>query len=78
MDRWYQVFREGQTETILARGRQRSAILGQSVDVLAGEERWRGLAMDLDADGALLVREEDGGVRRVLAGDVSIQQVLTR
>ena len=73
MDRWYQVFREGQTETILAHGRQRSAILGQSVDVLAGEERWRGLAMDLDADGALLVREEDGGVRRVLAGDVSIR-----
>jgi hypothetical protein len=43
------------------------------VDVLAGEERWRGLAMDLDADGALLVWEGDGGVRRVLAGDVSIR-----
>lgn len=73
LDRWYQVFGEGKTGTILAQGRQRSATLGRSVDVLAGEERWRGLAMDLDADGALLVREGDGGVRRVLAGDVSIR-----
>lgn len=78
MDRWYQVFREGKSETILAHGRQRSATLGQSVDVIAGEERWRGLAVDLDADGALLVREEDGGVRRVLAGDVSIRETFTR
>ncbi|MBI4840574.1 MAG: biotin--[acetyl-CoA-carboxylase] ligase [candidate division NC10 bacterium] len=73
MDRWYQVFRQGQTGTILAHGRQRSATLGESVDVLAGEERWRGRAVDLDADGALLVQEEGGAVRRVQAGDVSIR-----
>ncbi len=73
MDRWYQVFREGNCERILAHGRQRSATLGQSVDVLAGEERWRGRAVDLDADGALLVQEEGGAVRRVQAGDVSIR-----
>lgn len=78
LDRWYRVFREGQTGIILAQGRQRSATLGQSVDVLAGEERWRGLAVDLDADGALLVQEEAGGVRRVLAGDVSIRHASPR
>jgi BirA family biotin operon repressor/biotin-[acetyl-CoA-carboxylase] ligase len=43
------------------------------VDVLAGDERWSGLAVDLDADGALLVRKENGTVRRVVAGDVSIR-----
>ena len=73
LDRWYQVFREGQIESILAAGRERSATLGQAVDVLADEGRWRGLAVNLDADGALLVREEGGEIRRVLAGDVSIR-----
>ena len=73
LDRWYQVFREGDVEKILAAGRQRSATLGRPVDVLADEERWQGLAVDLDTDGALLVREEGGGVRRVIASDVSIR-----
>jgi BirA family biotin operon repressor/biotin-[acetyl-CoA-carboxylase] ligase len=73
LDRWYQAFSAGQTDAILASGRERSATLGRPVEVLAGAERWRGVALDLDTDGALLVREEAGGVRRVLASDVSIR-----
>jgi BirA family biotin operon repressor/biotin-[acetyl-CoA-carboxylase] ligase len=73
LDRWYQVFCEGRFEAILAGGRDRSATLGQPVEVLGGEGGWEGLAEDLDADGALLVREEGGGLRRVLASDVSIR-----
>ena len=73
LDRWYEVFRRGQFASILAAGRERSATLGRSVDVLADDGRWRGRAVDLDADGALLVREESGALRRVLAGDVSIR-----
>jgi BirA family biotin operon repressor/biotin-[acetyl-CoA-carboxylase] ligase len=72
-DDWYREFSAGRLETILARGRERSAILGSPVDVLTGDERWSGLAVDLDADGALLVRKENGTVRRVVAGDVSIR-----
>ncbi len=78
LDRWYQVFRVGGTETILAHGRGLSATLGQTVEVVAEEGRWRGLAVDLDGDGALLVQEEAGPVRRVIAGDVSIRQTLER
>lgn len=73
LDRWYRVFREGRIEAILAAGRGRSATLGHAVDVLEGGGRWQGTAVDLDGDGALLVREEGGAVRRVLAGDVSIR-----
>jgi len=73
LDRWYQIFRQRQIEAILAAGRERSATLGRPVDVLADEERWQGLAVDLDADGALLVREEGGELRRVVASDVSIR-----
>jgi len=51
--------------------------LGQTVEVEAEEGRWQGLAVDLDGDGALLVQEEAGAVRRVIAGDVSIRNVET-
>ena len=73
LDRWYLVFRQGRIESILAAGRERSATLGRPVDVLADEEGWQGVAVDLDADGALLVREESGEIRRVIASDVSIR-----
>jgi BirA family biotin operon repressor/biotin-[acetyl-CoA-carboxylase] ligase len=76
LDRWYRVFSEGDTERILAAGRERNATLGKAVDVVEGEARWRGLAVDLDGDGALLVREEGGEVRRVVAGEVSIREAL--
>jgi BirA family biotin operon repressor/biotin-[acetyl-CoA-carboxylase] ligase len=73
LDRWYGIFQQGGLASILAAGRERSATLGRPVDVLADEERWQGLAEDLDVDGALLVRGRSGDLRRVLAGDVSIR-----
>ncbi len=73
LDWWYREFSDGRSQIILARGRERSAILGSFVDVLTGDERWRGLAVDLDADGALLVQEASGALRRVVAGEVSIR-----
>ncbi len=73
LDRWYQVFCEHRSEAILERARQISATLGRPVEVVAAEERWEGLAVDLDADGALLVQEATGAFRRVLASDVSIR-----
>jgi BirA family biotin operon repressor/biotin-[acetyl-CoA-carboxylase] ligase len=73
LDWWYREFSEGRCQIILARGRERSAILGSPVDVLAGDERWSGLAVDLDADGALLVRDGRGEIRRVVSAEVSIR-----
>lgn len=48
--------------------RARSATLGRPVEVR--DERVRGVAEDLDHDGALLVRSDDGALVRVVAGDV--------
>ena len=73
LDRWYHTFREGSIETILTAARERSATLGRPVDVQWDGEGWQGVAVDLDADGALLVRLEGGEIRRVLASEVSIR-----
>ena len=73
MDRWYEVFCHKGTDSILQQARLRTATLGRPVTVLADDQRWQGIALDLDTDGALLVRDETGAVRRVLADDVSIR-----
>lgn len=72
-DQWYQVFSEGRTEAILDRGREWSATLGKPVEVSEGEGTWRALAVDLDAYGALLVRDEAGDLRRLVAGEVRVR-----
>lgn len=59
-------------ERALDQWREYSITLGQLIDVFGVQEKFAGVAEDIDADGALLVRT-DTGLRRVLAGDVSIR-----
>lgn len=50
---------------------RRLATLGQRVRVQVGSEAFLGVAEAVDEGGALLLRGEDGQVRRILAGDVT-------
>jgi BirA family biotin operon repressor/biotin-[acetyl-CoA-carboxylase] ligase len=73
LEHWYRVFCDEEWDLILESGRGRSAVLGQLVEVQSGNQRWWGLAWDLDRDGSLIVRDGTGTLRRVVAGDVSIR-----
>ena len=53
----------------------RSCTLGRPVRV-SGSVEFTGVAEAIDQTGALLVRDEAGDVRRVLAGDVSVRGVM--
>lgn len=55
--------------------RRLSCTLGRPVHV-TGSETFTGVAEDMDATGALLVRDEAGALHRVLAGDVSVRGVM--
>ena len=57
---------------VLEAWRQESITLGKMVTVIGHDTSYVGKAIDIDAEGALLV-ETDTGVERVLAGDVSIR-----
>ena len=52
--------------------RDRLVTLGRSVRVQAADGAFEGVAIDVDAEGALLVRGSDGAVRVVHAGDVTL------
>lgn len=55
--------------------RTRSCTLGSMVKV-SGSVEFTGVAEAIDENGALLVRDEQGNLRRVLAGDVSVRGVM--
>ena len=45
--------------------------IGSKVKVSDGEKEVEGVAIDIDNDGFLLVRKEDGDISRIISGDVS-------
>ena len=60
-------------EDILRRYRSDCVTLGQQVCVVRADEVTYGTALDVDGDGALVVRFEDGSVRAVSSGEVSVR-----
>jgi biotin-(acetyl-CoA carboxylase) ligase len=63
----------GGFERLRARFEARFHMAGQRVRVAeAGGASFAGVALGIDADGALLVRRDDGATARVIAGDVTL------
>lgn len=58
---------------VLQEWRKYSCTLGQEVKVIAPDMTYFGTAVDIDDEGLLIVRKEDGSEEKVVAGDVSIR-----
>ncbi len=60
---------EASFDRVYEEWRSRSATLGQRVRIITRSGEFEGCAQALEADGALMVRRDDGLLERVLAGD---------
>jgi BirA family biotin operon repressor/biotin-[acetyl-CoA-carboxylase] ligase len=69
----YGVFKEGAFVSLLSEWKKYATFLGREVEVVYGDEKVCGVAMDIDDEGALLLKLNDGATKRVLVGDVSIR-----
>ena len=58
---------------VLDEWRKYSCTLGQEVKVIAPDMTYYGTAVDIDEEGLLIVRKENGALEKVVAGDVSIR-----
>jgi BirA family biotin operon repressor/biotin-[acetyl-CoA-carboxylase] ligase len=67
LDIRYRAFLDG-AEALAAAWRERCVTLGERIRAADGRE---GVAVDLDATGALLLRTDDGAVHRLVAGEVA-------
>lgn len=71
LEEWYDRHGEEGLAPVLARWRALSGTLGARVSVqLDGEREVTGIAVDLDDSGALLLRDAQGTVHRVVSGEV--------
>ncbi|MBR4082179.1 MAG: biotin--[Clostridia bacterium] len=66
---------QGGWEALQADYIRQCVTIGSRVRVIGAEE-FTGMAESLDQTGALLVRDDEGQLRRVLAGDVSVRGVM--
>jgi BirA family biotin operon repressor/biotin-[acetyl-CoA-carboxylase] ligase len=75
IEREYVLFLKGGFARILSEWKALASFIGKEVEVTVFSGKFRGLAEDVDAEGALIVRLSDGYVKRVSAGDVKVRMV---
>ena len=71
LDRRYQVFCENDEE-VLREWESLNVTIGSRVAVSGARETLDGRAERIDAEGRLVIRQDDGTIRTVAAGDVTI------
>ncbi|WP_258360635.1 biotin--[acetyl-CoA-carboxylase] ligase [Moorella sulfitireducens (nom. illeg.)] len=73
LEKWYERWQEKGFEPIRRAWKEASVTLGREVEVNTWRDVFRGVAVDIDAEGALLVRGAGGEVRRYNSGEVSLR-----
>jgi len=73
LESFYELFLKEGFGCILAEWKKYAGFLGCQVEVASGTEKWVGLASDVEDDGALILRLENGTVKRVFVGDATLQ-----
>lgn len=74
----YDDVKTGGFTSVFTAWRRMNCTLGRAVCVSSTHQRLVGVAIDIDDDGALIVRKQDGGRERVVAGDVSLRETAER
>jgi BirA family biotin operon repressor/biotin-[acetyl-CoA-carboxylase] ligase len=70
----YQTAMNDGFEGIFQKWRSLCCNLGKHVNIIGRAESFNGIALDINNDGALLVRTQDGKVVQVISGDVSLDE----
>ncbi|MCM8783590.1 MAG: biotin--[acetyl-CoA-carboxylase] ligase [Candidatus Omnitrophica bacterium] len=70
IERYYFLFKEKGFSPLAEEWKKYSCILGHRIKIISQQKAIEGEAIDLDREGALLVRKDSGFIERVFAGDV--------
>lgn len=73
LDCVYEQFLKDGLTSVLEKWKKYAGFLGKQVEVAADVGKLCGLALDVDCDGTLVLKLEDGVVRRIFVGDVYLR-----
>jgi len=74
IENFYLLFKKRGFAPILKEWKDLSATLGRRIKVVSGKRIIEGKAIDIDSDGALIIRTKEGKKERILAGDVTLMR----
>jgi len=74
MEHYYVMLTEGKFNPVLKEWKSLCGFLDSYVEVTSWEEKIEGWAIDVDENGALIIRLRDGTLRKILSGDVSLKR----
>lgn len=72
MEHYYFMLTKGKSSQILKKWKNLCGFLGSYIEVTSLKEKIEGIAMDVDENGALIVRLRNGTLKRILSGDVTL------
>lgn len=79
--KWYETYYEMYKKTgfdpIISRWKDLSNIIGKKVEVEVIGNRFIGEALDIDGDGALILRDDQGEIHRIISGDITLYQTIS-
>lgn len=73
IEQWYDDFTSSGFERIRQTWKEMSNTIGSLVSVSTPEGSVDGCAIDIDHDGALIVQNEKGDLKRIIAGDITLR-----
>ena len=72
----YELFKEEKFDDILYYWRKMSATIGRQVEIKQSHEKTlKGYAVGINKEGALILEEDDGKLRKILSGDCLIKKI---
>jgi len=74
LEHYYKMFERKGFDIILEEWKSLSSLLGAYVEILSFDEKIEGLAIDVDQNGALIIKLKDGPIRKVMSGDVTVRK----
>ena len=72
-EKYYDMFRRSEFPQIMHRWRQLSGIVGQKIRVDVLGQDHLGEVIDIDDDGVLILKDDQGGLHRIISGDVTLR-----
>ena len=62
-----------QNRSFISEYRQRSIVLGKNIEVIQGTKSEKATAIDIDENGGLIIKKQDGAVTSLHSGEISIK-----
>jgi BirA family biotin operon repressor/biotin-[acetyl-CoA-carboxylase] ligase len=70
---YYNLYKKTGFDPIIERWKELSNIIGKKVEVEVIGNRFIGEAVNIDGDGALILKDDQGGVHRIVSGDIALR-----